>query len=154
MFRWARHRYKLFMLVRQERALDKEWKRKNAEAEERKEPAILEEWENSYGDLVYEDLRWSRNKLVSDELLREADELYLPRPQFDDATKWENKEDYYGMPRPGFVLTAAAMTELRASIRKEKKERREAFEWWIKLFGSLTGLVGALIGLVSIWRHK
>ena len=50
------------------------------------------------------------------------------------------------------------MTELRATIRKEEKERREVFEWWVKVIGGFitigTGLVGALIGLVSVWKHK
>jgi hypothetical protein len=157
MFRWVRNRYELFKLYKQETALEKEWKRARAEAEQKKDPAIFENWENNYGDLVYADLRWSRKKIVSDALLREADELLIPRPLFADQTKWDNEEDAYGAPR-GLVLTAEAMTELRASIRKEKKESWEVVESRVKLLGGfltiLTGLVGALIGLASVWKHK
>jgi UPF0716 family protein affecting phage T7 exclusion len=50
------------------------------------------------------------------------------------------------------------MTELRQAIRRERKERREAFEFWLKAIGGvilvLTGLVGALIGLLSIAKPK
>jgi len=50
------------------------------------------------------------------------------------------------------------MTEVRATIRKEKRERRESVEWWVKIISGLitigTGLVGALIGLVAVWKHK
>jgi hypothetical protein len=57
--------------------------------------------------------------LVSDGLLREADELHLPRPHYNDKSKWDEHTDEYGMPR-GLVLTSEAITELRALIRKDR----------------------------------
>lgn len=158
MLGWIRYRYELFKLYKRERALEKEWKRARAEAEQKKDPTIFENWESNCGDLVYADLRWDRKRTVSAALLREADELLIQRPYLNDETKWEADTDEYSMPREGMVLTVHAMTELRASIRKEKKERREVIEWWVKLFGGIlpivTGLVGALIGLAAIWKHK
>jgi hypothetical protein len=48
------------------------------------------------------------------------------------------------------------MTELRSAIRKEQAERRAVVEWWLKVVGGsvgiLTGLVGALIGLIAILK--
>ncbi len=48
------------------------------------------------------------------------------------------------------------MTDLRGAIRKEQAERCAVVEWWLKVVGSsvgiLTGLVGALIGLVAILK--
>jgi len=158
MFRWVRNKYELFKLDSKEKSLDQEWQRKKEESARAKDESILEEWENNYGDRVYGDLRWTRRRTVSAALLREADELLIPRPSFADKTNWEAEEDEYGMPREGLVLNPEAMTELRASIRKEKKEGREVIEWWVKLFGGLvtllTGLAGALIGLASVWKHK
>lgn len=53
------------------------------------------------------------------------------------------------------ALTPEAMTELRTTIEKERRERRETVEWWVKMIGGFitigTGLVGALIGLVAVW---
>jgi hypothetical protein len=126
MFRWARKTIELFKLDREERKLDKDGRRKQAEAAEKKDPAIFEEWENNYGDYIYADIRWARKKVVSDALMGEADDLLLPRPQFGDQPKWENEDDAYGMPR-GFVLTPEAVAELRASIRKEKKGEARGF---------------------------
>jgi len=140
MFKWPRNKIELFKLDRSERELDREHKRKQAESVEKKEPSLLEEWECNYGDHVYADIRWTRRKLASDALLREADELHLPRPEYSDKTKWDDEHDEYGMPR-GLILNAEAMTELRASIRKEKREKRETVEWWVKLLGGLLPII-------------
>ena len=46
----------------------------------------------------------------------------------------------------------------RAAIRNEKRARRETVEWWVKIIGGfitiVTGLVGALIGLISVLKHR
>jgi hypothetical protein len=157
MFRWFRKKYEQFKLDRSERKLNKEGKRKQDEARDKKDPALFEDWENNYAYQEYRELQWARNKLESDALLRQADELYLPRPDYNDKTKWIAHDDEY-YPLEGHVLTHEAMTELRATIRKDRKERREEFEWWVKIISSgltiLTGFVGALIGLAAIWKHK
>jgi hypothetical protein len=157
MFEWINNKTELFKLDRSERQLEKEHKIKQAESIKKKDPSLLEEWECNYGDRLYADIRWSRRKLASDALLREADRLHLPRPNYNDKAQWDDEADEYGMPR-GFILNAEAMTALRASIRKEKREKREAVEGWVKLLSGLlpivTGLVGALIGLAAIWKHK
>jgi hypothetical protein len=47
----------------------------------------------------------------------------------------------------GYHLTTSAAAELRAAIRKEKREGSELFFKWLS---GLTGLVGALIGLAAL----
>ena len=78
-------------------------------------------------------------------------------PSIQYKTKWEEADEYTDNPGQR-VLTPEAMAELRATIRKERRERREKIEFYIKLMGGIiaiaTGLVGALIGLVSTWNHK
>ena len=115
MFKWLTNKIELFKLDRVEKDLEKEWKREQAEAKEKDDPALLEDWELNYADRVHADLRWSRTKLVSDALLREADEWHLPRPRYNDKTKWDEHTDEYGMPR-GLLLTAEAITELRGAV--------------------------------------
>ncbi len=108
------------------------------------------------GHYEYEELAWKRKALVSQSLINEADGLHLPRPQYNDKEKWDSNCPEH--VERILALTPEAMTELRTTIRKEKRERRETVEWWVKIIGGLitigTGLVGALIGLVSVWKHK
>lgn len=89
---------------------------------------------------------WKVRDLQSRITIEEAEDLYLPVPSHSDAAKWDSGTFQYAPP----VLTPEAMGELRSAIRAEKKARRETADWWIRLFVSLTGLVGALIGLFSI----
>jgi len=104
---------------------------------------------------VYEDTEWSRKKIKSDSLIKEADELHLPRPDYGANGKWEENNPPI---TTGYVLTPEAMVELRAAVRNEKRARRETVEWWVKIIGGfitiVTGLVGALIGLISVWKHR
>lgn len=91
-------------------------------------------------------------RLTSNSLEFEARSLWLPIPPKDDAARWEEFTDNTNT----HYLSPLGMTELRAAIRKERAERRAVMEWWIKTLGAalgiLTGLIGALIGLVSILK--
>ena len=155
MFNRIHDRIEVYKLNRQERKLDAEGERVHKEAKEKKDQRILDEWYETTTSWQYEDIEWSRKKIVSDSLIDEADELHLPRPLRGDTDKWEADKPVLAV---GDVLTPEAMVELRAVIRKEKRERRETVEWWVKIIGGLitigTGLVGALIGLVSVWKHR
>jgi hypothetical protein len=92
-------------------------------------------------------------KAISDELQYEAQKLYLPTPALNDEQKWDSD---HAINTPTRFLTPEAMTELRSAIRKERAEQRAVIEWWFKILGGavgiVTGLIGALIGLVAIWK--
>jgi hypothetical protein len=110
--------------------------------------------ESWYADAGCEsmEIEYQEKKAISDELYYQAQRLYLPTPEYDDNDKLAS--DYSVLQRR--YLTAEAMTELRTAIRKERAERRAVVESWLKVVGGsigiLTGLVGALIGLVAIWK--
>lgn len=69
----------------------------------------------------------------------------IPVPEFmTEGGEWVEAKS-----QPGhYHLTPKALHELRASIRHEKKERREGWLTWII---AITGLVGALSGLLAIY---
>jgi hypothetical protein len=84
------------------------------------------------------------SKLLTDDLIEEAQGLRLPTPTFtypDGGDAWEKPlgVDFYH-------LKDAAYAELRSAIRRERKERRESWQSWAAL---AIGTIGALIGLVS-----
>lgn len=155
MFRGLRDKIALYRLSLREKKVDAEEERIRKKAKEDKNAHLLDDWYESFGSWEYEEIEWSRKRIVSDSLIREADELHVPRPKHGDKDKWEKDKPLLA---PGNVLTPEAMVEVRSAIRKEKRERRETVEWWLKIIGGIitigTGLVGALIGLVSVWKHK
>jgi len=81
--------------------------------------------------------------LVTDRLVFLAQENLIPLPPFDPAAGAWVESVVTGRRH----LSAAAAMDLRATIRKEQRERSElAFRW----LAALTGIIGALIGLTSL----
>jgi hypothetical protein len=80
-------------------------------------------------------------------LLRKANKLGIEVP--DKQTDWFT--DAYNVQADATykVLTELGEARVRNLIRKQ---RREDMEWWIKVIGALTGLIGVLIGLVAILK--
>jgi hypothetical protein len=98
--------------------------------------------------LGQEEISWR----YSTYLLARLDKLLLPHPDFKNednvgAGILINKE----------YLSESAMAQARDAIRKERKERTEITRLWLGTFGpivsALTGLVGALIGLLAALHH-
>lgn len=155
MFRVIHDRIALYKLNRREKKLDAEARRVHKEAKEKKNQGIFHEWIRTVFDYEYEHIEWEGRRIASDRLIEDADELDVPRPLNIDKDKWlQDRPDW----ATGNVLALEAMVELRTTIRAEKRARRETIEWWVKIIGGLitivTGLVGALIGLVSVWKHR
>jgi hypothetical protein len=89
------------------------------------------------------EIRDERSYLESRMLLAKTNRLGLPVP---------TEEIWNGTKG----LTAEGRLQLRSAIRKEQNERWELRLNRLKvlslLFGGATGLIGALIGLVSAWK--
>jgi hypothetical protein len=108
-----------------------------------------------YADFMFQIIERDAEEktLTSNSLELEARSLWLPIPPRDDDTRWERLPD----TAQTRYLSPLGMTELRAAIRKERAEQRAVAEWWIKTLGAtigiLTGLIGALIGLVSVLKR-
>jgi hypothetical protein len=76
-----------------------------------------------------------------------AQRFLLPRPK-DEAyikTKYFAQE----VKRPFHYFDEETLTALRATVRKEQKERSENFRSWTTL---TIGIIGALIGLVAVLK--
>jgi hypothetical protein len=135
--------------------LEKQFNSVARESKRKKDRAILDEWYSINGwefDSIDAEIKHNDTR----DLLDEAEGLYLPTPDRGDESKWISKDDLNSFENWS-VLTPEAMTELRAAIRKERRERRETVESWAKIIGTIiticTGLVGAVIGLVAVWKR-
>jgi hypothetical protein len=139
--------------LRKERwAYQREWSRYAKESTLKKNMDIVNEWwaEHSWEiNAVEEELRHNDSRA----LLDKAEKLYLPRPEYSDADKWVREDELLTPQSHWHILTPQARFELQASIRKEKRERREVWEWCLKMAGAglalATGLIGSITGLIA-----
>ncbi len=71
-----------------------------------------------------------------------ANKLMIPLPDYNNKDFWEQR--YYGY---GQNLTTKGFWELKKLLRQEDRERREGYMVWI---AALTGIIGAITGLMAI----
>jgi hypothetical protein len=140
MIEWLKYQYGVRKLHRKERQVSRQYGPKILEAGKQNKQDELRGWVDEHK---------RERELVEDERcilehtywVRKADRRLFPRPRFDGeyGSTWVESKRW-----PGNVyLSREAISELRAMIRKDTKERLE-------LISPLTGLVGALTGLIAV----
>lgn len=83
--------------------------------------------------------------LESRYLTESARQLVLPIPEFrKDSDQWIESRI-----TGRFRLSKSVMLDVRSLVRKERKERREGMILWL---AALTGIIGALSGLLAVWK--
>ena len=117
------------------RKLDREKRRVDAEARQKKDPEIYHNW---YAEHLWEfDLNEAGlREVITRETIRQAEKVDIPVPPQSDTDKWEE-----GIDNTRF-LSREAVKELRAATRKA---RRQTIEWRVKV---LVGILSA-IAIVS-----
>ena len=114
-----------------------------AEAEKRREH---DEYDSLVSEYLFEvdNFEDEIRKLESRFLIRQARRYLIPVPPAEEGESWEKSE------RSGRLrLKLEAMRELRMAIHDEPRQRLEPVKLWIPL---LTGVIGSLIGLVSVLK--
>ena len=80
--------------------------------------------------------------LVTSRLVGKATKLFLPLPKQNDQN-WKRGT----MISPGNILTEDGIMELRSAIRRDQKERRDAY---VSVTTLVIGLIGATTGLLAV----
>ena len=89
-------------------------------------------------------------ELQSAHFCREADNLGILKPGYDDKGAWDGfKGSSPDLPVKGVVLTLKGIDDLRKRIRAERSERREVYRDWAAI---IIGILGALIGVLAFLR--
>ena len=136
MIEYTKYRYQLWMLQRSKKKLRRDLKGYIEEAKNKDERNSREAELSHYLQEEDENIR----ELHAIYLRNIAKNLMVPSPNSKDETYWDR--DGYSQ-----ILTEKGIYELKKSIRLEKKERRDVIFAWVVI---ITGLIGALIGLVSV----
>ena len=141
-FQGQRHRIQRWIdkLSRNEKKAEKEARSRGATATE------IYNLGNEYFS-EYKLAEEEMSQLTSNYYVALAHRLLIPIPEF----KTEDGAWVESQIRPGhYYLSPDVLHELRSSVRREVKERRDVFIVWL---AAITGLVGALTRLVAMIKH-
>lgn len=83
-------------------------------------------------------------------LLRQARQLRVPIPYRRGDSGEESEFWYQGHYTGGWYLTNIGISRLRQEIRNEINARHETKSKWILWISALTGVIGAITGLVAV----
>lgn len=99
-------------------------------------------------DFIEED----EDQLLTGRLVRQAKRLRVPIPhRYKDGLPSDHW--YEGNYMGGWNLTNEGFSKLREEIRKELLARHNSRTQWIFWVPALTGVIGALTGLIAVLKH-
>ncbi|MEW6536947.1 MAG: hypothetical protein AB1454_15155 [Candidatus Auribacterota bacterium] len=81
--------------------------------------------------------------LATDYLLEKARRQFVPIPSHDTNGMWKQCNTISNR----YVLTNQGISQLRSSLRKNRKEQ---VEFVVMVLAALTGIIGAVTGLVAV----
>lgn len=89
---------------------------------------------------------------LTQQLLRSARRLHVPIPPVYGEDGMESEQWYQGRQTGGWYLTLSGVGKLREEIRSEQKARHERHAHLVVWLSALTGIIGAITGLVAVIR--
>jgi hypothetical protein len=147
MIDYIKYRLELVKLFKEKKSIGdlyaKEIHKSQKQAKHREEIELIE------AEFSFE-RRWideNISLLVTDFLLRRADRRFVPVPSRDDAGMWEQCD----LVNNRYTLTSAGISKLQTSLRLENKERNEIV---LKILAAITGIIGAVTGLLAVWLSR
>jgi hypothetical protein len=151
MFNWFRYQFQFIRLIRQRRHLQRRHEElwQDARSKKMSTPEIDKISRQSNEELRLFDFKIA--ELQSDYYIRQAINLSVELPSRQDPTAWVTSL------RTGTAqLTLHGVAQLRSLLLAARKERSEHLRAWLStigpVLGSLTGLIGAAIGLLAFLR--
>ena len=133
--------------------LDRAYAKDISEARKLKDKAKIESLERDHRfeiDLHDED----EDAYITRKLLAKARRLRVPIPHHYNEDKTESEHWYEGRYTFRLYLTTKGVAAIREEIRRELKARHEARAHWVVWLSALTGVIGAITGLVALLAHK
>ncbi len=91
---------------------------------------------------------------LTNSLLAKARRIHVPVPHRYNSDKTESEHWYEGHYTGRWSLTARGVAALRDEIRREAKARHEGRAQWVVWLSALTGVIGAITGLVALLMRK
>jgi hypothetical protein len=138
-------------LAWQRSLLDRAYAKDIAAARRAKESAKVAELESSHMfELQMHDE--DEDSFITRRLLSKARRLRVPIPRRYNQDGSHSDLWYEGSNTGRSCLTTEGMSTLREQLRKEVKARHELRSQWTVWLAALTGLIGAITGLVAMLK--
>ena len=142
MLSYLKYRFRLYKLYNQNRRLQKKYDLYIGSAErnrENTEELIAEaiHIRNEYDIEIRE--------LYTDYLTETARKLVIELPSYEDETLFEKPMGFIKK-----ILTNKGVSNMRSSIRIERRERREGI---VQLIALIIGLIGAITGIIAVIKN-
>jgi hypothetical protein len=140
---YGRFRWKLWKLLRDERRVEKQYRRLIARAQKRGDQQKVRELESEESHMteIAIDFQVRVARLHSEYLIRKSYRLMVPLPEHNEESKmWDEYKGHV-------FLSERGINKLRADVRAESRARIEMFLMWVP---GIVGILGALLGLVSV----
>ena len=135
------YRWQLHLFEEKNVTLGNGYEKVITKAKERKEIDLLRQEEL----VEYCQIDFEVDQFISRYLIVKAKSLIIPIPDFRGSKIWKYTNEKTRSRH--LILTDKGISELRAAIRKEKRERREPYVIWISL---VIGLIAATTGLLAV----
>ena len=95
---------------------------------------------------------WHEETMINDEIallvtqfwLRRANRLFVPAPARTEEGMWQESQHI-----ERWVLTEKGISAVRTAVREEERAKREFLAY---LGSGIIGVVGAVTGLVAVWK--
>lgn len=94
------------------------------------------------------------DQLLTNNLIRSARRLRVPIPHRFDADGKPSEFWCEGQYLGGWYLTDSGISKVREEVRKELRARHDSRAQWVAWVSALTGVIGALTGLIAVLSHK
>lgn len=147
MFESIKYRLELSKLFKRKKKINQNYSKLIRVAEKEKRPE--EEIDGLCSEAAFEDdiLDEEISLLVTNYLEGQSKRYFLPLPERNDQKMWTE----CGIISKQRVLTSHGISEVRSALRKEAKERMEIIFTFLVI---LTGIIGAITGLLAILLRR
>ena len=145
MVEWLKYKLELHRLGK----LSEKHSRRYGEAKDRANKRGYDDVELSYiGQEIDELENWIKF-YQTQYYARICQSLVLPMPEVHNS-EYYYKFNFDDDKGDRIILTPSGFNHVRSLIYEERKRKREIYGFWIAI---LTGLIGALIGLVTVFKN-
>jgi len=145
MFNHLKYRFKLQKIFNNKKKIQNAFSKEIGKAYQQKKSSdeihLIKQNEYFEVGMIQEEI----DILITNHLREKATALFVPLPEYNQEKMW-TKCDKISQQK---ILTRLGINTIKTAIRKERKERIELL---LMVAASLTGVIGAITGLIALLK--